>query len=87
LTNPPHIMKYKQRNKNESQFEEWGDGNMTFNVYFVDTNGEIFDEMGAMTITEAREFIAMIEETQLDGYEYNDHWFSIKEKAFYIEVV
>jgi hypothetical protein len=76
-------MKYKQR----KQFEEWGDDNMTFNVYFVNTDGDIIDEMGAMTITEAREFIAMIEETQLDGYGYNDHWFSIEEKSFYIEVV
>jgi hypothetical protein len=76
-------MKYKQR----KQFEEWGGDNMTFNVYFVDTDGEIFEEIGAMTITEAREFIAMIQETELFEGEYNDHKFSIKEKAFYIEVV
>jgi hypothetical protein len=80
-------MKYKHRNKNESQFEEWGDDNMTFNVYFIYAETEEIVEVGAMTIAEAREFIVMVQETALDGYEYNDHIFSITEKAFYIEVL
>jgi hypothetical protein len=56
-------------------------------VYFVDIDGEIIEEMGAMKITEVREFIAMIQETEIFEGEYNDHKFSIDEKAFYIEVV
>jgi hypothetical protein len=61
---------------------------MTFNVCFIYAETEEIVEVGAMTIAEAKEFIAMMRATTLAcGDTYSDHYFSISDKTFYIEVV
>jgi hypothetical protein len=61
---------------------------MKFNVCFINTDNEVISEVGVMTIAEVKEFIAVIETITLEGdWAYNDHFYSIEDKTFYIEVV